>query len=590
MKILVLMFTIISCARTANPNEIFFGMYSFDDKPDVSLNLLPPMRSQHHPKVCHASWAFAITTTMSTLFNKERKGVFPEVVLSPQMLVHKRPATVDFSCNGTPGFKIEAILEHLTQKGVSDETCNNWFSDDKLRTDQMAECMDCHGFANNCEFVPYRAHKLKSYRKITSEKSNELLKNEDLRTQVLESLFSNGPLVCKMNHSSQLFDSRQSKAEIYEEKGDPTEDSSWFTLSGYSQNYLKGKPVVSLISSFGDNVGHYGAFLIEVQEKSNPLNVFSDCYELVINPDVEFIKGPRPTYKGKLMALEKGVKRIGVTNNNWFEFNQGLLLDGKVRQYQDEVDGNEPLEPIDWRNFNGRNHLTYVKNQHIPVYCGSCWAQASLSVMADQLNIDRIKKGIPYPKINLSIQAVLNCKNGGTCHGGWPHELFKIASKWRVPIESCHPYEAKDSRDSKCQTDSVCTLPLPQNRDKQFPKYVGVTVPSYISYRKVDPIKNALKQGPLACMIMVTDKFVKYKKIEGDKLNIWTKIQRPVMHNHVVSIVGWGIQDKIEYWIIRNSWGKEWGYDGFVYLQLGKDILGIEQDCVAAKVELHELE
>lgn len=49
--------------------------------------------------------------------------------------------------------------------------------------------------------------------------------------------------------------------------------------------------------------------------------------------------------------------------------------------------------------------------------------------------------------------------------------------------------------------------------------------------------------------------------------------------NHAVSLVGWDIQDGEEFWIVWNSWGRHWGYDGFFYLKAGKNVLGFESDC-----------
>ena len=68
-----------------------------------------------------------------------------------------------------------------------------------------------------------------------------------------------------------------------------------------------------------------------------------------------------------------------------------------------------------WSNVEGVNYLTKNLNQHIPVYCGSCWAHGSVSSLADRI---KIMRKAAWPDINLSIQFILNCQMGGSCNGG----------------------------------------------------------------------------------------------------------------------------------------------------------------------------
>lgn len=46
--------------------------------------------------------------------------------------------------------------------------------------------------------------------------------------------------------------------------------------------------------------------------------------------------------------------------------------------------------------------------------------------------------------------------------------------------------------------------------------------------------------------------------------------------NHIVSCVGWGVENGKSYWIIRNSWGEYWGELGYVRVAMGDNILGTE--------------
>ena len=56
-------------------------------------------------------------------------------------------------------------------------------------------------------------------------------------------------------------------------------------------------------------------------------------------------------------------------------------------------------EQVLWNSKDGTNFLTNVFNQHIPTYCGSCWAHAATSALSDRIKIAR---NAAWPDINIS--------------------------------------------------------------------------------------------------------------------------------------------------------------------------------------------
>ena len=91
-------------------------------------------------------------------------------------------------------------------------------------------------------------------------------------------------------------------------------------------------------------------------------------------------------------------------------------------------------------------------------------------------------------------------------------------------------------------------------------------------------IKEILKNGPVTALIQLKSDFSKYK--EGiyesndiEKLNLF----------HIVEIIGWGIEKNKSYWLIQNSYGSQWGDNGFFKIIRGKNHLGIEGYATSAE-------
>lgn len=256
---------------------------------------------------------------------------------------------------------------------------------------------------------------------------------------------------------------------------------------------------------------------------------------------------------------------------------------------QDTIRTEDLPDNWNWCDMNGKSYCTMNRNQHIPQYCGSCWAHGSVSALGDRIKIARNGSGID---INLSVQHILNCASVGSCHGGsvdgpyeWLHSISKTGSG--IAYETSNPYIAcsSESREgfcphvkTSCRVGGVArTCPTFGEPCVELEQYPNATISEYGEVSGADNMaKEIYARGPIACGIDAAPILEYTGGIASDAGDYV---------DHVISVVGWGEENGIPYWIVRNSWGEYWGEMGFVRVAKGHNALHLEEQCAWAVVQ-----
>ncbi|MFS7991225.1 putative cathepsin H [Helianthus anomalus] len=189
--------------------------------------------------------------------------------------------------------------------------------------------------------------------------------------------------------------------------------------------------------------------------------------------------------------------------------------------------------------------------------CGSCWTFSTTGALEAAYAQAHGKS------ISLSEQQLVDCAGGYNnfgCKGGLPSQAYEyIIYNGGLDSEEAYPYTGKDGglckySPEKAAVQVVNVVNITEGAEDELKYAVGVVRPVSVAFQVVAPF--SLYAGG----VFTSD------VCGSSTMDV----------NHAVVAVGYGVENGIPYWLLKNSWGPEWGLNGYFKMERGKNMCGMQ--------------
>ncbi|XP_068655965.1 cysteine proteinase mucunain-like [Aristolochia californica] len=295
---------------------------------------------------------------------------------------------------------------------------------------------------------------------------------------------------------------------------------------------MEGRSDTEVRALYESWVVHHGKAYNALGEKDRRFEIFKDnlrfideqnagnhTYKLGLNRFADLTNDEyRSTYLGAKPSPRNGLSR---PKSDRYSYKEGEGLP----------------DFVDWRD---KGAVAPVKNQGS---CGSCWAFSTIAA------VEGINQIVTGDLISLSEQELVDCDtsyNQG-CNGGLMDYAFEfIISNGGIDTEDDYPYKGVDGR---------CDLYRKNARVVSIDSYEDVPENDENALKKGvanQPISVAIEAGGIAFQLYQSGVFTGHCGTDLD---------------HGVTAVGYGTENGKDYWLVRNSWGDNWGEAGYIKME-----------------------
>ncbi|XP_037038649.1 cathepsin O-like [Bradysia coprophila] len=239
---------------------------------------------------------------------------------------------------------------------------------------------------------------------------------------------------------------------------------------------------------------------------------------------------------------------IKETRDDW----KSPMSQNIIRYARAASDVDDLPRKVDWREH---GVVSRVRNQGL---CGACWAHSVIETVESMAAIESNSS-----VIELSVQQMVDCaeNNNNGCQGGDTCNVLEWLVQKNISIQTMKEYPTNNNS-GHCKMGEF-------TNGSQSVHVTKFTCERYVGQEQ-KVLFHLANDGPVVAAV----NGLLWQNYLGGIIQFHCDGSTTSL-NHAVQIVGYDLEADIPYYIVRNSWGKRFGNDGYLKVQIGGNVCGI---------------